>query len=198
MRLHRAPHPICPSPSPDAAAGIQTLMAMVESSSRSRQAPLKALCLRRDGYRCALSGAPDKKSVVDGRISREDRRLAATMCAHIIPFALRKLDENDELEVRGPVLLSYHSRQCADLHLPLGIQVEKKATIWWAFYRYFPALNGLISPNTVNQPGNAFTADPNIHEMFDSMDFALEPSVRSRASPSTITRPPHIGRNFGR
>lgn len=177
VRLHRPPPSICPSPSPDAATDIPTLVGL---ASRSRQAPLKALCLRRDGYRCALSGDPDMDSVVDGRVSGEGRRSVITQCAHIIPFGLRRIDQNDEREVRRR-LLSYHPRQRLTSMI---IQVEQKSTIWWALYRYFPALDGVITPNTVNNAQNAFTAGSDLHGMFDRFGFTLEPSVRSELNPN--------------
>lgn len=94
--------PMGNSPSPDAALEIPSLMALLDSSSRSRQSVLKTLCLRRDGYRCAISGAPDVRSQLLGRVVYEKGGLepCATKCAHIIPFGIRNIDADDAREVR--------------------------------------------------------------------------------------------------
>lgn len=81
-------------------------MALLDSSSRIRQSLLKTLCLRRDGYRCAISRAPDVRSHLLGRVVYEKGGLepCATECAHIIPFGLRNIDEDDAREVRPRVV----------------------------------------------------------------------------------------------
>jgi hypothetical protein len=72
---------------------------MIEASSRKDQARLKAECLRRDGYRCALSGSVDGKS--RNKVpSAELSDIVKTQCAHILPFALRDFDDDQAQEVR--------------------------------------------------------------------------------------------------
>lgn len=90
-------------PSPDAAIDIPNLMVSLNSSSRSRQSVLKTLCLRRDGYRCVMSGAPDAWSHIQGRVSFTNGGLGTceTKCVHIIPFGIRDIDEDNAQEVRS-------------------------------------------------------------------------------------------------
>ena len=56
--------------------------------------------------------------------------------------------------------------------------MAQKATVWWALYRYFPALDGQIGPDTVDVAQNAMILDTSIHGSFDNHEFALEPYVR--------------------
>lgn len=99
MLLKRSPSTPSTSPSPDAAAEIEALKAQLELSTQSRQAALKAICIRRDGYRCVITKARDHVAVMDGHVSSEGHRTAVTVCAHVISFGLRKLSEEDEREV---------------------------------------------------------------------------------------------------
>ncbi|MBE3045398.1 HNH endonuclease [Candidatus Bathyarchaeota archaeon] len=55
--------------------------------------------------------------------------------------------------------------------------MERKATIWWALYRYFPGLQGRISSNTVNKPENAMTLGAALHLSFNMFAIAFNPSV---------------------
>lgn len=80
-------------------------------------------------------------------------------CAHILPFALSKLKEKT------------------------AVQVQNKATTWWALYEYFPALRGKIAADTVNQPGNAVTLSAVIHT-----EFALFTSGSNRRKRYVSTR----------
>ncbi|SPO06347.1 uncharacterized protein DNG_09036 [Cephalotrichum gorgonifer] len=152
MRLQRSPPSIPPSPSSDAAPGISTLMSLLETSTRARQSTLKAACLRRDGYRCALSNRIESEAVLEGHVLQGDRQVCSTKCAHILPFGLRKIDEGDSLDM------------------------EREATIWWALFRYFPSLHGIIAAETINQVENTITLETDMHNHFDAFRITLEPS----------------------
>lgn len=73
-----------------------------------------------------------------------------TQCSHILPFALRKFEEKN------------------------ATQTKNKATTWWALYRYFPALENKIGPDTINQPRNAITLASALHEEFGQFTFGFQ------------------------
>ena len=90
--------PISPPIAPEAQGNILSSMATIESSSRNDQAELKAACLRREGYRCAISGAIDLNSRNRVKAST-GASMVRTECAHILPFSLRRFDEQNAQEV---------------------------------------------------------------------------------------------------
>jgi hypothetical protein len=51
---------LTPTPNPAAPLAIELAMTTIESSSRNGQSFLKQQCLRRDGYRCVVTGDFDK------------------------------------------------------------------------------------------------------------------------------------------
>jgi hypothetical protein len=135
--------PITPSPNQSAQFAIELAMTSIEGSTRAGQAPLKEKCLRRDGGRCVVSGSIDRKVYPD--LPPSERRgfgKSNTECAHILPFALSKLDDRN------------------------ATHTKNKATTWWALYEYFPALKNKIGADTVNQPENALTLSSIFHEEF--------------------------------
>ncbi|KAL1855583.1 hypothetical protein Plec18170_004304, partial [Paecilomyces lecythidis] len=69
---------------------------MIQSSSRRDQPKLKTLCLKRDSYRCVVTGYFDKSA--RGKFSSEmlEGRLMNTELAHIIPFSLEKYGGDEE------------------------------------------------------------------------------------------------------
>lgn len=95
--------PISASPHPDAEDEIMATMSTIEPSSRKDQRRLKAACLKRDGYRCAVSNTIDKTSKLDSRLKipgSAGERVRQTECAHILPFGLRNFDEQNSQEVK--------------------------------------------------------------------------------------------------
>jgi hypothetical protein len=129
---------------------IELAMTSIESSSRSGQSFLKQQCLRRDGYRCVVTGDFDKVKTPNHLGPKEHKdRYTRTECAHILPFALRKFEEKN------------------------ATQTKNKATIWWALYQYFPCLKGKIGAESINQPQNAMTMTFHLHDEFERFDWAL-------------------------
>ncbi|EGD85132.1 hypothetical protein H112_08857 [Trichophyton rubrum D6] len=147
----RTPAPT-PSPCHDSQVQIDSLMiTSMNASSCNQQAKLKNDCLKRDGYRCQVTGLWDRHSVETGKIVPEDgRTLAATEVAHILPFSLGSFDEDKEFEV------------------------ENKATIWQALYRYFPGLEKVITPDTINTPANSITLFHLLHPQFGSLNITFK------------------------
>src|SRR5690554_4467131 len=90
---------MCPSPSPQAAEGVEALMGLIETSSRSDQSALKRACLRRDESRCVLTGHVDIHEVEENRVDQAGRAPVESQCAHIIPFGLRNLEDESAAEV---------------------------------------------------------------------------------------------------
>ncbi|KAK4044860.1 hypothetical protein C8A01DRAFT_42469 [Parachaetomium inaequale] len=129
-------------------------MSMVRSSTRADQEALKDKCLARDDCRCVFSGAynlPRARKLPPDQRGTVGRSVANTECAHILPFALSKFDENSLTEV------------------------SNKAWIWFALYRYFPFIQGKISADTINKPENAITLEVGVHDSFGNYSLAFEP-----------------------
>ncbi|KAI2626518.1 hypothetical protein GGR54DRAFT_637090 [Hypoxylon sp. NC1633] len=126
---------------------IPSMATTIKPSFRDEQASLKADCLRREDYRCALSRVLDENT--ENHPAAE--RMAKTHCAHILPFALRHFDDQNAPET------------------------ENKATIWWALYRYFPDLKDLIGPSSISQCQNVLTLITPLHEEFGNFNLGLEP-----------------------
>lgn len=144
---------ITPSPHLAAQEGTDIMLTEIESSSRGEQKQLKEDCLQRDGFRCAVSRCYDATSVRSKKVQPPVGALSAdTECAHIIPFGLRKFDEDKQP------------------------QAARRATIWWALYRYFPSLKGKISAATVNERTNAFTLWGELHKDFGKFRLAFRPT----------------------
>lgn len=70
---------------------------MDESCTRKDQPKLKDLCLKRDGYRCVLTGIWDKTAKDRCPPADRGRCIGATELAHIIPFSMGKWDGEDEV-----------------------------------------------------------------------------------------------------
>ncbi|KAK3936961.1 hypothetical protein QBC46DRAFT_268572 [Diplogelasinospora grovesii] len=144
---------VVPSHPTGRALEIDQLMSEKERLTRNDQEALKQKCLRRDGYHCLITQKFDAASCTDGLYQRKPGELGGfTQCCHILPFALRKFNEENSMEV------------------------EAKATIWWALYRYFPALRGKIGSSTINQEGNALTMVTVAHEYFGLFAFSIQPT----------------------
>lgn len=76
------------SPRKGAEADINEIGAYLEPSTRKDQADLKRSCLRRDNYRCLVTGMYDLDAPSE-ILSEELEEVysAFTECAHIIPFS---------------------------------------------------------------------------------------------------------------
>ncbi|KAK3371924.1 hypothetical protein B0H63DRAFT_282930 [Podospora didyma] len=146
--------PVTPSPSQSAAFGIELAITQIEGSTRNPgQRWLKEQCLRRDENRCVLSGLIDSgvfKDMSPGE--RRGNKRTDTECAHILPFALSKLEEKN------------------------ATQTKNKTTTWWALHQYFPALKNKIRADTVHQPGNAITLRSVLHGEFNRFSFGFRPT----------------------
>ncbi|OIW34084.1 hypothetical protein CONLIGDRAFT_677797 [Coniochaeta ligniaria NRRL 30616] len=141
---------VTPSTNDLADDAIEAAMSSIEGSSRKGQATLKADCLRRDNNRCVIMGIVDSKVWKEMPTEERTSKHGATECAHILPFALRKLDDRS------------------------ATHTKNKAAIWWALYEYFPILNGKIAPNTINQAANAMTLAAFAHRVFGAFSFGLK------------------------
>jgi len=85
---------------PNAPDEIEEAMTEIESSSRNDQQKLKTDCLRRDGFRCVISGLYDRQSIRDHLVTPPaGNPSGGTECAHILPFALRKFNERNSQQV---------------------------------------------------------------------------------------------------
>ena len=145
------------SSSKAAAAEVDIQMGLVlppNSSESNEQSKLKDDCLKRDDYRCVISGSVDKKWKRGHRnLYPQGTIVDNTECAHILPHALGTFDPNRPQEV------------------------ENAAIIWAALYRFFPALIGQIAPDTINKNDNAFTLSLNLHKYFGQFELYFERMV---------------------
>lgn len=75
---------------------------MVQSRSRTGQKMLKSTCLKRDNYRCVVTGFWD--AAAEGIFSEETMgdRIMDTELAHFIPFSMGKYE--NPVQVRYPFL----------------------------------------------------------------------------------------------
>ncbi|KAL2182004.1 uncharacterized protein P884DRAFT_274441 [Thermothelomyces heterothallicus CBS 202.75] len=149
------PPKIPDSPTYNQRGAIEESLRTIHPSSRDDQVDLKNKCRARDGFRCVLSGFYDfnhaKEHGYPEEGSKTKLRCDALECAHILPFALRKFEENKPVEKRN------------------------KAWIWWALRRYFPFIQGKIASDSINKPENAITLANMLHPSFGNFWFALEP-----------------------
>lgn len=70
---------------------------MDESSTRKEQPTLKDLCLKRDGYRCVVTGVWDKLGKNLCPPADRDRCIGDTESAHTLPFSMGKWDDDDQV-----------------------------------------------------------------------------------------------------
>ncbi|PNP50510.1 hypothetical protein THARTR1_08892 [Trichoderma harzianum] len=141
----KQPKSLPQTPVREAAQAIQLMMTEIEPSSRNEQTALKRRCLARDNYRCIATGMSDHS-----RLPPQGGTVS-TECAHILPFALRTFNPDSAQEV------------------------EVKAQIWWAIYRYFPFVKGKINSGNINTPANAITLWTETHHEFGIFHIAFEP-----------------------
>lgn len=77
---------------------IEASMSTIEASFRTEQGRPKADCLRRDDYRCIVTGKVDWKSFA--KLPSYTSLHVQSECAHILPFALGTFDEQSAVKVR--------------------------------------------------------------------------------------------------
>ncbi|PWY92227.1 hypothetical protein BO70DRAFT_357361 [Aspergillus heteromorphus CBS 117.55] len=119
--------------------------ALDEPAARKDQTWLKTACLRRDDYKCCLSGARDP---AHKRNSTEiiDR----TNCAHIIPFCIGNWTNETEQNAVAKIWVSLN-RCFPSLRSRIG-----------------------LTQSSINEPRNAITMTHGLHVYFGTFDFALE------------------------
>ncbi|KAF3077557.1 hypothetical protein CFAM422_000859 [Trichoderma lentiforme] len=141
------------TPSPIVIPGLTAEESQNQLELRSDHTAVKQACLTRDGHRCVLTGMVERAHFMSiPPQNRGDLRSCITECAHIIPFALSKLNPNSTQEA------------------------ETKTQIWRAIYRYFPFVVGKIGPEDINAPENAITLRSEAHMEFAAHRIAAEPT----------------------
>ncbi|GAD99641.1 predicted protein [Paecilomyces variotii No. 5] len=153
---------VTPSPFEEADTDItfdEVASMMVQSSSRKDQPTLKKLCLRRDNYRCLITGFWDEAA--RGNVPEEvlGDRILNTELAQIIPFSLSKYSD--------------------------GEQERDIARCWTALYLFFPDILEVaqIGPDNINHPKNAMSLMSIVHSEFGCLRLALEST--GQGEPST-------------
>lgn len=140
------------SPSESAATLVEVQESlMLPIDSGNERSKMKIECLARDDYRCVITGSIDRQ----WKRAHQDLYPQGTMvdntnCAHILPYALGSFDSDRPQDV------------------------ENAAIIWAALYRYFPALDGQIEPDTINSNSNGLTLSTNLHQYFGQFDLYFE------------------------
>lgn len=142
------------SPSESGTAGVEVQKGLLLPASRSEQSKMKTDCLSRDDHRCVITKSVDMKWKRAHRdLYPQGTVVDDTECAHILPHALGSFD------------------------LDKAQEVENAAIIWAALYRYFPALDGQIAPDTINDDANGITLSVNLHKYFGQFNLYFERMV---------------------
>ena len=91
---------VTPSPRDDASLEKEDILAtMLESATRNEQAQLKVYCLKRDNYKCMVTGLYDPSAI--GNILAEDSSESTmfTQLAHILPYSIRKWTDRTSVSI---------------------------------------------------------------------------------------------------
>lgn len=140
----------------------------IETSSRSGQAALKEECLRREGYRCAVTGFTDgKKYLVTIAPEGTDVQTRETHLSHIIPVCMFQFSNDDEVSFLKGIFAG-----------PLNKRQRFWVTqIWAALYHFFPSLEWLTAEH-IMRPENALTLWSELNKPFGELRIAFGPNVR--------------------
>lgn len=86
-----------PSPLDNAELEIDAVVAtIVQCPSRKEQQRLKTICLKRDGYRCVITGFYDYEATKVFSAAQIGSQIIDTELAHIIPYSVGKYDKNHD------------------------------------------------------------------------------------------------------
>ncbi|ODM22139.1 hypothetical protein SI65_02985 [Aspergillus cristatus] len=130
---------------------------MVESSTRAPLRHMKALCLKRDDYRCVLSGRFAKEAVGRHPTVPDNEIRRNMLTAHILlimPFALGSWS-ND-------------------------MDIKKKSNTWTTMFALFPSLESVIKPEQINVGRNLMILSGSLNDEFGALELALEPTDDDR------------------
>ena len=100
VRTNFSTRQVTPSPWNDSSLEQDDLLStMLELATRNEQGQLKAFCLKRDNYKCMVTGAYDPSAV--GTILAEDssERTMYTQLAHILPYSIGKWTDRASVSV---------------------------------------------------------------------------------------------------
>jgi hypothetical protein len=91
-----------PSSSLDSTEEVEGTIGDITSSTRSQQARLKKICLKRDDFRCLVDrDIVETDAAMDGLTTLlPNDTHGDTELAHILPFQLRKFEAKNDVEVR--------------------------------------------------------------------------------------------------
>ncbi|SPN97550.1 uncharacterized protein DNG_01061 [Cephalotrichum gorgonifer] len=99
--------PISKPPEVEELEEIEEISGGIEPSTRNDQGSLKSRCLRRDGFRCLITGVYDKDSVDKRLINLPEGGVTTfTNCAHILPFSLRDFERERSREMADSYLVT--------------------------------------------------------------------------------------------
>ncbi|KAJ9221356.1 hypothetical protein DTO271D3_8998 [Paecilomyces variotii] len=143
MRAHGGKTPaVTPSPLDDAELEID-----------AEQQRLKTMCLKRDGYRCVITGFYDYEATKVFSAAQIGSQIIDTQLAHIIPYSVGKYDKNHGQEV-------------------------KIARTWATLYALFPDLRDKanFTADDINHPSNAMPLFGPLHTELGRLNLALEPT----------------------
>ncbi|KUL81969.1 hypothetical protein ZTR_10714 [Talaromyces verruculosus] len=123
----------------------------MEASVPRQQSIIKKRCLKRDWYRCMISGQLDSTSRAKFPDMSDDDwydLAGPTNATHIIPYRLGKYDDSDD---------------------------EKEiAYIWTSLYALFPSLKQVIGQDSINEERNVMTTAEDFNRQIGTFRLALE------------------------
>ena len=137
---------------------------MVEASTRASLRLIKLLCLRRDNYRCVLSGRFAKEAlgqyteIPDSEIRKH---MLTAHISHIIPFALDPWSNDTEVSAYNMGLSGFLIKR---------FRRRKKSNTWTTMFSLFPGLDSVIKPEHINAGQNLMILSYSLNHEFGSLD----------------------------
>ncbi|KAF8576387.1 hypothetical protein K439DRAFT_664045 [Ramaria rubella] len=142
--------PISDHPSrPSAATNESNMQYLIETAKRDQKV-LKDLCLRRDDFRCVISGNVDFLSCKTGNVQCPDNKhQEGTIAAHIIPFSVAAKDETPAV-------------------------VQKTSAIFEILNRFGGVRLHELNGSNIDRVENVFTLSVSIHYLFGMLAIWLD------------------------
>lgn len=130
--------------------------------------------LVRDGFRCVVSGLPDMPSLkVNEQLKEEmisEGRFCTSECAHIFPVSTNMNISGNEQANKVRFLPTYKS-----FYLSPG-QLHYAASVWAVLDRFgYKKILTELNGSKIHSLKNVFTLSPDVHILFDTLQFWLEP-----------------------
>ncbi|KAE8156608.1 hypothetical protein BDV40DRAFT_293396 [Aspergillus tamarii] len=138
------------SPHPNRQNNVEVIAGILDLPN-TRDQDFHTLCLRRDSYKCVVTGEMDTK-YWESLGSPEGTNFAPTEGAHIIPFAYASWENSTSPSF-------------------------DRARAWEVLYRCFPGVRRAgLSVDNINDLSNGLTLRRSVHDEFGAFNIALKPT----------------------